>query len=404
MSGHGGRRRGRRVAVHPDEGPGALGLNDDVALGRRELDAANRGCLRLGGRELDASRLGAAYPSRVRHGNSTCADAVPAYSQVQGQSDKLVGATGSSKAHRPWAVPSQSSRLSSWGDSPTTLGTVRIAEAMRPPRPSGCRRLGLTRHRATPVLRPVSLAGSASASLGGNAAAAGQSGAAGASLTSRGAVAGQAGAVGGAVGGTAAAAGSSAGGAAGASACPDPAADSTGSFDFRISPLPEDGSYEELIAEGEWACAIRAPELKNALMVLHLDCEDAGVVVEQELARIAVGVSPNPTWSEFPAGLAVTYSWRVTTHPWGYYWWGRLTRSDGVILLNGYVTGSAFEPERLLPIEAKLVAGICPLKGVGCGQHHREAVDLSYSGGEPIRLFNYSAARVGEYLLYTGRV
>ena len=33
----------------------------------------------------------------------------------------------------------------------------RIGEAMRPPRPSDCRRLGLTRHSATPVPRPTSL-------------------------------------------------------------------------------------------------------------------------------------------------------------------------------------------------------------------------------------------------------
>ena len=108
---------------------------------------------------------------------------------------------------------------------------------------------------------------------------------------------------------------------------------------FQIRPLQEDVSYDELIAEGEWDCTLRATEYEGVLMILYLDCTDGGVEVAAERTTIGIEANPNPSWREFAAGLAVTYSWRVTTHGWGYYWWARLARDDGAVLLNAYLTG-----------------------------------------------------------------
>jgi hypothetical protein len=192
-------------------------------------------------------------------------------------------------------------------------------------------------------------------------------------------------------------------GAAGVAACPDPDAPRSASFQFQLDPLPETGSSEPDISEGEWGCVIRAPEFENATMVLYLDCDAQMDSFDPIRFTLAITASPNPSWTEFAAGTSVIYSWRATTHGWGYYWWARLARPDGVPLLIAYLTGSEFESERLLPFTADVVSGLCPFVEESCFRVEHQALQINDSDSGPIHLFEYFTARLGDYRVWVSR-
>jgi len=194
-----------------------------------------------------------------------------------------------------------------------------------------------------------------------------------------------------------------AGGSAGGVACPSETDTGTASFRFGIDPLPEGGTSEPDMSQGDWQCTIRAPELENSLMILYLDCDDQDPSTDLVAVQLSVDANPEPSWSEFGAGTEVTYAWRATTHGWGYYWWARLDRPDGTPLLIAYLTGSTFEPERLQPFDAAAVAGVCPPVAESCFTVEHQRLDLRFNSSPPLSLFEYSHARLGDYLVWTSR-
>jgi hypothetical protein len=194
-----------------------------------------------------------------------------------------------------------------------------------------------------------------------------------------------------------------AGGSSGTVACPSADSSGTASFQFGIDPPPEGGATEPDMSEGQWQCTIRAPELENSLMILYLDCDDQDPSTDLVAVRLSVDANPEPSWSQFSAGTEVTYAWRATTHGWGYYWWARLDHPDGTPLLIAYLTGSTFELERLQPFDATVVDSVCPVVEESCFTVEYQRLDLALGGSLPISLFEYSHARLGDYLVWTSR-